>query len=310
MGFKRTVGLAAILLFCSPPKFSQLPKVQEPPLSAIVSSRSSRAGDLFVASVSLDSLTSVAISVDTYLEPEHKERVRLPTLVNGDEAYALFTADVRSPSDTLRVYVSGTYPNGDTANVTIPIALKARNRRTSVLPPNIPRAEPHSNRDRLAILRAHQEFASSYDNTVRGDFLDGYASPVAHCDSTSFGSRRMLNGEEKQMHEGADCSAPLGTKVRAALDGVVTLADSGFFYEGTGVVLSHGLGLHTRYMHSSALLVHRGERVRAGELIARVGEEGRATGPHLHYEAVLVMNGKPVHLDPLSLSILDNYKTH
>jgi murein DD-endopeptidase MepM/ murein hydrolase activator NlpD len=84
-------------------------------------------------------------------------------------------------------------------------------------------------------------------------------------------------------HDGIDIAAPQGTPVRAAADGLVIYAGEQAGY-GSIVILKHEGGLVTLYAHNSRLLVREGERARRGEPIARVGETGRTSGPHLHFE--------------------------
>jgi murein DD-endopeptidase MepM/ murein hydrolase activator NlpD len=93
-------------------------------------------------------------------------------------------------------------------------------------------------------------------------------------------------------HEGIDVSAPMGTEIEAPASGIVTKVD---WVEGYGNMLTvdHGYGLVTRYAHCSKILVVRGQRVKRGQVIARVGSTGLSTGPHLHYE--VWVNGKPAN---------------
>lgn len=94
-------------------------------------------------------------------------------------------------------------------------------------------------------------------------------------------------------HEGLDFTAEKGTPIYAAADGIVSQAESTPDY-GNIVKVDHGSGLETRYAHASRVLVKPGERVEKGQLIAEVGNTGRSTGAHLHFEVRL--NG--VALDP------------
>lgn len=101
-----------------------------------------------------------------------------------------------------------------------------------------------------------------------------------------FGVRRIINGEPRAPHTGTDFPAAAGTSVFAANAGVVALVADHFF-AGTSIILDHGLGLYTMYFHLLESLVQPGQRVEAGQIIARAGSTGRATGPHLHWGARL-----------------------
>ncbi len=101
-----------------------------------------------------------------------------------------------------------------------------------------------------------------------------------------FGARRIINGEARAPHSGADYAVPAGTPVLAAQAGAVVLAEEHFF-PGRAVVIDHGLKLFTMYFHLQELRVREGERVRAGQVIGTVGASGRATGAHLHWGARL-----------------------
>jgi murein DD-endopeptidase MepM/ murein hydrolase activator NlpD len=97
-----------------------------------------------------------------------------------------------------------------------------------------------------------------------------------------------------RMHYGVDIGAPAGSPVRAARDGVVLYAGSGYRGYGKLVILDHGSGYRTLYAHNQKLLARVGRSVRAGDIIGRVGSTGNATGPHLHFE--IRRNDRP--LDP------------
>lgn len=99
--------------------------------------------------------------------------------------------------------------------------------------------------------------------------------------SSNFGYRNLFG--ETRMHEGIDFAAPIGTPIYATGDGIVTHSGSGTGY-GRYVEIDHGNGLVTRYGHTSRNFVNVGDRVYANQHIADVGNEGRSTGPHLHYE--------------------------
>ncbi len=121
------------------------------------------------------------------------------------------------------------------------------------------------------------------DRLWRGSFrlpLDGTAPAYG------FGERRVINGEPRSPHTGADFAASPGAPVLAAHAGLVALVADHFF-AGTSVILDHGVGLYTMYFHLQESLLQAGQRVAQGQAIGRVGSTGRATGPHLHWGARL-----------------------
>jgi murein DD-endopeptidase MepM/ murein hydrolase activator NlpD len=120
------------------------------------------------------------------------------------------------------------------------------------------------------------------------------SSPInAAFNSSSYGWRIDPFNGNKAFHEGLDFSADLGAPIFAAAGGIVTSAEQTPDY-GKIVKIEHGSGLETRYAHASKLLVKVGDRVEKGQIVAEVGNTGRSTGPHLHYE--IRLNGNA--LDP------------
>ncbi|HEY5723358.1 MAG TPA: M23 family metallopeptidase [Allosphingosinicella sp.] len=99
-----------------------------------------------------------------------------------------------------------------------------------------------------------------------------------------FGSQRVYRGEPASFHNGVDVAAGAGAPVVAPADGIVVLAGPpAFSLEGNLVIVAHGMGLTSAFLHLSQTLVRQGQPVRQGEIIGRVGASGRATGPHLHW---------------------------
>lgn len=118
--------------------------------------------------------------------------------------------------------------------------------------------------------------------------------------TSGFGTRHAPFGGKVKMHEGLDIANHPGTPIRATADGVVTFSSTKAGY-GQTVILDHGYGLQTWYAHTRKVLVKQGQKMRRGDTIALLGNSGRSTGPHCHYE--VRVNGIPV--DPLSY-ILEN----
>jgi murein DD-endopeptidase MepM/ murein hydrolase activator NlpD len=113
------------------------------------------------------------------------------------------------------------------------------------------------------------------------EWRGSFDAPVDAQISEVFGVQRVFNGSVKATHQGLDFRVPAGTQVAAANSGKVILAGP-LFFEGNCVVIDHGQGLLTLYLHLSKFLVKEGDEVRKGEPIALSGGTGRATGPHLH----------------------------
>jgi murein DD-endopeptidase MepM/ murein hydrolase activator NlpD len=143
-----------------------------------------------------------------------------------------------------------------------------------------PRSEETLNRIRreaALVSRARQR------NDERSDFLTGWRWPATGRVSGVYGSQRILNGKPRQPHYGVDIAVPAGTPVHAPADGVVSLVHEGMFFSGATLMLDHGQGLSSTFLHLQRIQVAEGERVARGDVIATVGASGRATGPHLDW---------------------------
>lgn len=145
-----------------------------------------------------------------------------------------------------------------------------------------------ADRDLKKDLFSHQTATRLWE----GNFVAPVTAPV----SDVFGTERVFNGEVKSRHLGLDYAVPAGTPVHAINDGTVILARP-LYFEGGFVVIDHGQGLLSLYLHLSKFEVQEGERVKTGQLIALSGGSGRATGPHLH----LAVRWQQMYISPAIL---------
>ena len=129
----------------------------------------------------------------------------------------------------------------------------------------------------------------------RADFALPFQWPVQGRISGRFGNARVYNGQPGAGHSGMDIAAPNGTPVRAPAGGIVTFASPDLYLTGGTVLLDHGHGVSSNFLHLSRIDVKVGDRIEPGQVIGAVGATGRATGPHLHWG----MNWFDVRIDPL-----------
>jgi murein DD-endopeptidase MepM/ murein hydrolase activator NlpD len=128
----------------------------------------------------------------------------------------------------------------------------------------------------------------------RDDYETDFDWPVHGRVSGVYGSQRIYNGTPKSPHSGLDVAAAKGTPVHAPAAGIVTLAEPDLYLTGGTVLLDHGHGVSSNFLHFSRIDVKVGQRVEKGEVLGLVGATGRATGPHMHWG----MNWFGVRVDP------------
>ena len=211
----------------------------------------------------------------------------------GQDGVAVFGAgrDEQGP-----LIISVIEPDGHSTNTRI--AVMPRDwpiERISGLPPATvnPPAELTA---RIAREQAAVAAARNRDDD-REDFLGGFIWPAQGRISGRFGNQRIYNGDPKAPHSGMDIAVPQGTPVRAPAAGIVTFAQPDLYLTGGTIVLDHGFGLSSNFLHLSKLDVAVGQHVSQGQIIALSGKTGRATGPHLHWG----FNWFGTRLDPLLL---------
>lgn len=155
-------------------------------------------------------------------------------------------------------------------------------------------SEPDLQRIRKDAAQAKQ--ARQHDSDFP-NFQENFIWPLIGRISGVYGSQRIFNGEPRRPHFGIDIAAPTGTPVRAPAGGIVRLAHRGMFFSGKTLIIDHGHGLSSSFLHLSRIFVKPGQRVTQGEKIAAVGATGRVTGPHLDWR----INWFDERLDPALL---------
>ncbi|MDF2495806.1 peptidoglycan DD-metalloendopeptidase family protein [Sphingomonas sp.] len=187
--------------------------------------------------------------------------------------------------------------DGRTVSRTIAVAPRAwrieRLDRVAKYP--VPSAEFQRRRpEELARIAA----ARAIDSPVDG-WRQPLTWPVTGRISGLFGAQRIYRGEPGSYHSGVDVARPTGTPVMAPADGVVVLAAaSPFTLEGNLLIIDHGMGLNSAFLHLSRIDVPVGARVRQGQSVGAVGATGRASGPHLHW----AMKWRDARIDPLLIA--------
>jgi murein DD-endopeptidase MepM/ murein hydrolase activator NlpD len=174
----------------------------------------------------------------------------------------------------------------DGTAITDPLAIAPGTYRIEALPiPKYQQPEAEFLKIRegeLAQIKAAREQAA----VIQSDgWRQAFIWPVHGRISGAFGAQRVYNGEKGSYHTGEDVAVPEGTPVRAPADGVVILAATGapFTLEGHLLMVAHGMGLDSAFLHLSHIDVKVGDQVKQGQVIGESGMTGRATGPHLHW---------------------------
>ena len=153
-------------------------------------------------------------------------------------------------------------------------------------PPKIAERITRENKQIVAARKA--------DNS-NADFAQIFIWPVQGRISGRFGNQRIYNGTPKSPHSGMDIAAGTGTPIRAPAGGKIALAQKDFYLTGGTVMIDHGHGIGSNFLHMSRLDVKVGDVVKQGDVIGAVGSTGRSTGPHLHWG----MSWFDTRIDPL-----------
>ena len=162
-------------------------------------------------------------------------------------------------------------------------------------------ASRHVNPRRKDMIRIEKEIAeikSVYDQVTLTKYWKGpFRLPIQSAIRSPFGTKRLYNGEMRSFHQGLDLAAKTGTPIHAAAPGQVAMAQN-LFFTGNTVLLDHGYGVFTIYAHMSRLKVRKGDIVEDNQILGLAGMTGRATGPHLHWGAVV----QKAKVNPLDLT--------
>ncbi len=209
----------------------------------------------------------------------------------GKDGVFVFGIDRDAPA---KIALHVRYSNGKTETISLPVEKRQYHiERIEGLPqqtvtPN-PEIAARIAREQKRVVEARLR------DDEREDFLAGFALPVEGARiSGVYGSQRIDNGKPMTPHFGLDMAVPTGTPVHAPAAGIVTFAAADLYLTGGTVLLDHGFGLTSSFLHMSKLNVKVGDKIQAGQLIGLSGATGRATGPHVHWG----FNWFEMRLDP------------
>ena len=258
-----------------------------PAIGIELASRSLQPGELVVVTLS-------------FAAPPAKVRVsafgkQWPVFATGDaEQRALIGIDVNQKPGRYELAVDATLPSGPSREAR-PLIVQPKTfatRTLRVAPDFVDPPAALSERIASDARRIRDAYAHSAAERL---WQSAFVRPVPQVESSGFGRRSVYNGKPRSPHTGTDFASPAGTPIKAPNSGRILVADD-LYFTGMTVIIDHGLGLISTLAHLSAIDVHEGDRIEAGQVIGRVGATGRVTGPHLHW--ALRVSGSAV--DPLS----------
>jgi murein DD-endopeptidase MepM/ murein hydrolase activator NlpD len=134
--------------------------------------------------------------------------------------------------------------------------------------------------------RLSREAFTTFSKPHHSDAYQGFLKPAQGPTSSPFGLKRFFNKQARRPHSGIDIAAPRGADIIAPAAGEIILTGH-FFFNGNSIFIDHGQGLVTMYCHMDTLERKQGDRVKAGDVIGKIGSTGRVTGPHLHWTVSL-----------------------
>lgn len=197
------------------------------------------------------------------------------------------------------VVIDAVQPDGHTFQLSRTVAVQAAHYKTSRL--TVPQKYVTPDPEALKRIEAEKEIKNAaFAHFISSpEWAGNFVAPVTMEVSENYGTSRTFNGKQASVHRGTDFRAPTGTPVRASNAGEVVLARE-LYYEGNCILIDHGLGFMTMYMHLSKFDVKEGDKVEKGQTIALSGGTGKVTGPHLH----MAVRWSGEYLDPVKLLAL------
>jgi len=211
----------------------------------------------------------------------------LPVSMQGDYVFAF------SRDDNTQYTLTITSPTGKVETQTFTPAKReykisrVEGISKKIMNPN-KKANIRAGEDRKAMVKV-RKISSNLTN-----FSQGFIAPRSSRITGVYGSQRFYNGIPKNPHFGVDYAGQIGAPVKAPASGTVLLWVPDMFYSGGTLVIDHGHGITSNFLHLSASMVKAGDKVKQGDVIAKVGNSGRVTGPHLDWR----MNWHQVRFDP------------
>jgi murein DD-endopeptidase MepM/ murein hydrolase activator NlpD len=211
----------------------------------------------------------------------------LPLSESGDYVFGFGRDDITSHKLLI------TYPSGKTEQKTLtPAKREYKIQRIEgiakkIMNPN-PKAVARSKQDGIQVRAARKTLSN------KTAFSQGFIAPIKGTITGVYGSQRVFNGVPKRPHFGLDYAGKTGDPVKAPASGKVVMFVPDMFYSGGTMIIDHGHGITSSFLHLSKSYVKTGDEVKQGQVVAAVGASGRATGPHLDWR----INWFNVRLDP------------
>lgn len=286
--------IVAALSAASAAEQPPLQKLVLPGIPVEISARSFQPGEVLLARLADDPL--VRRAVVRFLG----QSLTLEPAGPGRTPFGLLGVDLGVKPGPSSITLKAEWKDGRVASSTQELTLEPKEfptTRLRVAPEMV--TPPAGEAERI---RREQELVAAVLAVVSPAWLaeGGVISPLEAFEPfPNFGQRRVYNDATPSIHAGVDIGAPWGTPVRAPGSGRVVLA-SQLYLSGWTVIIDHGRGVFSYTCHFASVLVKRGDLVRKGQVIARVGNTGRSTGPHLHWS----IRVGPKRVDPFSLVAL------